>query len=62
MSQENNKFSVNDMDESQLIDFWNIISSHIDDIEMSNDVEDEVKKVRDEAKILLDKTVEKYYK
>ena len=62
MSQKNNKFSINDMDESQLIDFWNIISSHIDDIEMSHDVEDEVKKVRDEAKILLDKTVEKYYK
>lgn len=64
MSQEHNKneFSLNDMDESQLIDFWNLISAQIDDIEMSDEIEDELKEVREEAKILLDNLVEAYYK
>ena len=64
MSQEPNKngFSLNDMDESELINFWNLISTQIDEIEMGDQIEDELKEVREEAKILLDNLVEAYYK
>ena len=64
MSQEPNKngFSLNDIDESELINFWNIISAQIDEIEMSDEIEDELKEVREEAKNLLDNVVKAYYK
>lgn len=64
MSQEHNKngFSLNDMDESELINFWDLISAQIDEIEMGDQIEDELKEVREEAKILLDNLVEAYYK
>lgn len=64
MSQEPNKngFSLNDMDESELINFWDLISAQIDEIEMGDEIEDELKKVREEAKNLLDNVVKAYYK
>lgn len=64
MSQEPNKngFNLNDIDESELINFWNIISAQIDEIEMSDEIEDELKEVREEAKNLLDNVVKAYYK
>lgn len=64
MSQEPNKngFSLNDIDESELINFWNIISAQIDEIEMGDEIEDELKEVREEAKNLLDNVVKAYYK
>lgn len=64
MSQEPNKngFSLNDMDESELINFWDLISAQIDEIEMSDEIEDELKEVREEAKNLLDNVVKAYYK
>ena len=64
MSQEPNKngSSLKDMDESELINFWNIISAQIDEIEMSDEIEDELKEVREEAKNLLDNVVKAYYK
>ena len=64
MSQEPNKngFSLNDMDQSELINFWDLISAQIDEIEMSDEIEDELKEVREEAKNLLDNVVKAYYK
>jgi len=64
MSQEPNKngSSLKDMDESELINFWNTISAQIDEIEMSDEIEDELKEVREEAKNLLDNVVKAYYK
>lgn len=64
MSQEPNKngFSLNDMDESELINFWDLISAQIDEIEMGDEIEDELKEVREEAKNLLDNVVKAYYK
>jgi hypothetical protein len=64
MSQEPNKngFSLNDMDERELINFWDLISAQIDEIEMSDEIEDELKEVREEAKNLLDNVVKAYYK
>ena len=64
MSREPNKngSSLKDMDESELINFWNTISAQIDEIEMSDEIEDELKEVREEAKNLLDNVVKAYYK
>jgi hypothetical protein len=52
-------FNINSMDNSNLIDLWNKVSYHLDDMEMEED--GELQKIREQASLMLDKVVKAYY-